>query len=133
VTSYLLDTNAVSDLIANQSSVIRHLAEHLATDDQVGLCRPVHYEILRGLFWRGATSKIHTYTQRIIPLLTWIELTDLDWEEAARLWADARRRGRQLGDPDLLLAAIAHKETMVLVSSDADFDTFSVTREDWRI
>lgn len=118
MTLYLLDTNAISDLIVNQPNVVRRLAEHLTASDPLGLCRPVHYEILRGLLWRGASGKVRTFTRRVIPLLSWIELTTADWEEAARLWANARRRGKQLGDPDLLLAAVALRLGAILVSSD---------------
>lgn len=133
MTLYLLDTNVISDMIASQPTVIRRVAERLAAGDPLGLCRPVHYEILRGLFWRNAPGKLRAYTRRVIPIMTWTELTDPDWEEAARLWADARRRGRQLGDPDLLLAALARRAGAILVSSDSDFDAFSVPRENWRL
>ncbi len=132
MTAYLLDTNALSDLIASQPKIIRQTAEHLANGDLLGLCRPVHYEILRGLFWRGATAKLRIYRQRIIPLLNWTETVDLDWEEAARLWAQTRSSGKQLSDPDLFLAAIASRTGAILVSTDADFDALLLQREDWR-
>ena len=133
MTLYLLDTNVISDLIINNRRAVRRAAEHLVAGDDLGLCRPVHFEILRGLLWRSATGKLQTYRQRIVPLLTWVEMAEFDWEQAAQLWADSRRRGKQLGDPDLLLAALVGRERAILVSSDADFDRLPVTREDWRI
>src|SRR5690348_12150110 len=98
----------------------------------LGLCRPIDYEILRGLFWRGATAKLAVYRYEVVPLTVWIEMAEPDWEEAAHLWADARRRGKQLGDPDLFLAALSRRLNAVVVSSDSDFDALNVRREDWR-
>ena len=133
MTLYLLDTNAVSDMIALQPLVARHISDRLAAGDTLGLCRPVHYEVLRGLLWRNAAGKLHIYQRRVVPLLIWVEMIQVDWDQAARFWAEARRRGRQLGDPDLFLAALTHREGAILVSSDTDFDALPVRREDWRV
>src|SRR5712692_7238927 len=104
MTLYLLDTTAVSDLIIYHPQVSQHAAERLVSGDSLGLCKPIHYEILRGLLWRSATSKFGVYTRRVVPIMVWTEMIDVDWDGAARLWADARRNGKQLGDPDLFLA-----------------------------
>jgi predicted nucleic acid-binding protein len=116
VTVYLLDTNAVSDLITYHEKVQRVAAQHLIAGDSLGLCRPIHYEILRGISWRGATSKLSVYRQEVIPMMQWIDLIDSDWEDAAHLWADARRKGRQLGDPDILLATLSRRLRAIMVS-----------------
>jgi predicted nucleic acid-binding protein len=133
LTLYILDTNAISDLIINHAQVSRHAAERLVAGDTLGLCRPIHYEILRGLLWRNAMNKLRVYTLRIVPIMTWIEMTNSDWDEAARLWAAARQQGKQLGDPDLFLAALSQRVGAVIVSSDADYDAFPGPREDWRV
>lgn len=133
MTLYLLDTNAISDLITEHAQVSDQVSEHLEAGDSLGLCRPIHYEILRGLFWRGATTKLQVYLRRVVPLMQWIELADSDWEAAAHLWADARRKGRQLGDPDILLATLSRRLEAVVVSSDTDYDALPIIREDWRI
>ena len=88
---------------------------------------------MRGLLWRNATKKLFVYQQRIVPLLIWIDMYNADWEQAAYFWADARQRGKQLSDPDLLLAAVAHREKAIVVSSDGDFDALSIQSENWRL
>ena len=118
--------------MTNHTQVTQHAAKRLAEGDVLGLCRPVHYEILRGLLWRGADSKLSVYIHRVVPIMTWIELDPIDWEQAAQFWAEARRNGKQLGDPDLLLAALARRVGATLVSSDTDFKSLSVRYEDWR-
>jgi predicted nucleic acid-binding protein len=129
---YVLDTNAVSDLIDLHPSVRARTIQRVNTGGQLMICRPVYYEVLRGLLWRNATTKLRYFRMILLPLLTRVELKDEDWEEAAKLWASARSRGRQLGDPDLLVAALAIRLNAVVVSADADFDALPVTRENWR-
>jgi predicted nucleic acid-binding protein len=130
---YLLDTNAISDLMEHHPKVRRQAAEHINAGHQLTLCRPVYYEIMRALLWRGATRQIDNLVQSILPLFVWSNLEDRDWEQAAQFWADARRVGRQLGDPDLLLASLTYRLNAVLVSADADFDALPIHRADWRI
>lgn len=76
--------------------------------------------------WRSATSKIARLQNRLVPLFSWVPLIDDDWQQAARFWAEARRKGRQFGDPDLLLAALAHRLGGIVVSNDGDFDALPV-------
>src|SRR4051812_41861063 len=106
---YLLDTNAISDLMINNLEMQRHVAEHIVAGDTLGLCRPIYFELLRGILWQNSLSKRRILNRHISEIFKWIELEDSDWEQAARFWADARRNGKQLGDPDLLLAALAYR------------------------
>ncbi len=130
--NYLLDSNAISDLMERHPQVARHSVLHINAGDDLVISRPVYYEVLRGLLWRNAPRRLQTLRQAILPLFVWIELEDGDWEQAAQFWADARRKGRQLGDPDLLLAALTYRLNGVLVSADADFEALPIRREDWR-
>src|SRR5260221_12926973 len=102
---YLLDANAVSDMITYHPQVSHHIAQSLAALSTLGLCKPIYYEILRGLYWRNASGKLRILNDEVLPLLKWIELEDSDWQQSAQFWADARNKGRQISDPDLFLAA----------------------------
>jgi predicted nucleic acid-binding protein len=79
------------------------------------------------------SGKLRDLQRSILPLFTWEDLEDLDWEQAARFWAEARRKGQQLGNPDLLLAALASRQNAVIVSVDTDYDALPIRREDWRV
>lgn len=129
---YLLDTNTLSHFMSRQTPVVRTVTDRLAKDHTLGICRPVYYEILRGLFWRKASAKLQVFLEDIVPLFTPFALDDSDWETAARFWADSRSKGKQISDPDLLLAALTYRLGAILVSSDADFNALPITREDWR-
>jgi predicted nucleic acid-binding protein len=73
------------------------------------------------------------YEQQIRPLFQWVSMEDIDWEQAAKFWADSRRKGRQFSEVDLLIAAVAVRLNAVIISDDNDFDALPVKRENWRI
>jgi tRNA(fMet)-specific endonuclease VapC len=129
---YLLDTNTVSDFMKRYPEVRKQSVAHVNHGDQLAICRPIYYEVLRGLLWRDARLQLKEFQNEIRPLFQWIELEDTDWEQAAQFWADARRNGKQIGDPDLLLAAMAYRLNAIVVSADADFDALPIRRENWR-
>jgi predicted nucleic acid-binding protein len=125
---YLLDTNVISDYL-NQVFDLERFNRAIAAGDRVCLCHPVYYESLRGLLKAKSTRKLDVFHSRLIPMLEWVEMRSSDWEQAARLWADAVSRGKQLSDVDLLIASIALRQNAIIVSSDADFDAFPIKRE----
>lgn len=129
---YILDTNAITDRINGQIAVTRRLTQVGQARNILGLCWPVHYEVLRGLLKVNATAKMQVFTEKLIPLLDAIDMEPADWLQAARWWADMRNRGRQLSDIDLLVAAIAKRLGGIVVSADTDFDALGIQREDWR-
>lgn len=132
MTLLLLDTNAISDLLVPMPDARRWAIGRRRLGDQLGICPPVYYEVLRGLLWRDAMAKLHSIRTGVVPLLHQVTIADEDWEQAARFWASARAAGKQLGDPDLLLAAIAYRLQATIVSADHDFAILPITRLDWR-
>ncbi len=131
MTLLLLDTNVISDLLAPQADARSQAIAHHEAGDSLLICQSVYYEVLRGLLWRNATAKLDMLNKRVLPLFEWTELLDVDWQQAARFWADARLKGKQIGDPDLLLAALTYRLKATLVSNDNDFDALPIKRETW--
>jgi len=130
--TYVLDTNVISDALRQNERVRSQLRRSVVEENTVCLCQPVYYELLRGLLKANAVTKLSVLQDEIRPLVTWIPLTDADWEQAARFWAEATGKGRQFSDVDLLIAAVAARLNGILVSADDDFDALPITREDWR-
>lgn len=129
---YLLDTNAITDWLEANKEIDNHLQMAFERGDTVSLCPPIHYEIERGLLSKNLTRKLRVYRAVIAPRLEWFSLTDADWIQATQFWVNARQKGRQIADIDVLLAAVAHRLNAVIVSSDADFDALPIKRENWR-
>ncbi|MBN1966797.1 MAG: PIN domain-containing protein [Anaerolineae bacterium] len=129
---FLLDTNTVSDLLRRNPHVTQQRDQCLRAGHQLGLCPPVHYEVVRGLLKIEAASQLSRFQSQFVPLHDWFPLTDVDWQQAARYWAGTMRMGRQLSTTDLLLAALAQRLNATIVSSDNDFDALPVARINWR-
>lgn len=129
---YLLDTNVISDLLKRNPVVYSHLQAARAGGDILSICQPVYYEIIRGLIWAGASAKLRILKEEFLPTIRWTLLMDDDWTQAAQYWAATVAAGRQLGDMDLLLAAIALRLNAVIVTSDQDFDALPIRRTNWR-
>ncbi len=132
MTIFLIDSNTIADFLSRQSTTLHHMQMSIAQGDMLGLCRPVHYEVLRGLLWRDAPAKRRQFDRSIGLFFSWIELTEEDWIQAARFYATTRKSGKQLADTDLLLAAIAQRLGATIVSSDKDFDVLPIHRITWR-
>ena|SRR5579859_5409308 len=130
---FLIDSNTIADFLSRQTRTLHQIQMHILNKDVLGLCCPVHYEVLRGLLWRNAPVKMDLFNRSIGLFFSWIELVNEDWEQAARFYAQTRVAGRQFADTDLLLSAIAHRLDGIIVSSDQDFDVLPVKRIDWRI
>ncbi len=96
------------------------------------LCKPVHYEVRRGLLHSVSTRKTQMYETQVRPLFQWLSMEDADWEQAARFWAEARRTGKQFSDVDLFIAALAARLDAIIISADDDYDALPVRRENWR-
>ncbi len=105
---YLLDTNLISDLLKRDIHIRNQIQQYLEQGDTLAICRPVYYELMRGLLWTKANTKQTVLHNDLIPQFQWLPLHDDDWTQAARFWADAVSKGKQLADVDLLLAAVAY-------------------------
>ena len=132
MTTFLIDSNTIADFLSRQEETLQRLNSALAVGDILHLCRPVHYEVLRGLLWRDAFAKHRQFERSIGLFFSWVELIDEDWIQAARFYAKTRNAGKQLADTDLLLAALAYRLDVAIISSDQDFDVLPINRTSWR-
>ena len=114
MTLFLIDSNTIADFVSRQENTLHQIKIAKTQGDTLGLCRPVHYEVLRGFLWRN-----------------WVELAETDWVQAAQFYATARTAGKQLADTDLFLAAVAHRLNITIVSNDEDFNALPVKRISW--
>lgn len=128
---YVLDTNIISQLRPGQNPTLwAQMETH--KDDTLCLCEPVIFEVERGYHHRQATRQLMTFREMLIPLFSVVTPRLLDWRVAAKLWGDARRRGYQFSDVDVVLAAITLRLDGVLVTDDGDFDYLPLVQtENW--
>ena len=92
-TVYVLDTNIISSLRPGRNpGLFRHLAQH--QDQTLCLCEPIIFEVERGFEHRQAPQQLAHFQEKVLPLFVVVPAQLVDWRVAAKLWSDARRRGR---------------------------------------
>jgi len=128
---YLLDTNVLADFL-NQKLPLTKLTQIIQQGNRVCICRPVHYETMRGLTKVPSPRKLQVFNSQLLPMLEWVELRNADWEQATQYWAATTGSGKQLNDMDLLIGAIAVRLGAIVVTADDDFNALPIRRENWR-
>jgi tRNA(fMet)-specific endonuclease VapC len=114
----LLDTSTLSDVMRGQNSPVEAVAAaYLAQHGQFTLSILTRYEILRGLYARGASQQVQRFEaqcqrSRILPL------SDEIIVRAATLYGELHRRGQLISDADLLIAATALTHGLQLVTEN---------------
>lgn len=130
--SYLLDTNIITAILKNNSSVIENFRAALRSDIPIYISCITHYEIKRGLLYVSASRKLLDF-EGLLLSVDILMLDDLEIiETASRIHADLRRRGRPIQDADILIAATAIVHSLTVVSNDADLQNVqSLNLENW--
>jgi predicted nucleic acid-binding protein len=82
---YLLDTNVLADFL-NQKLSLTTLTQIIQQGERVCICRPVHYETIRGLTKVPSPRKLQVFNSQLLPMLEWVELRNADWELATQYW-----------------------------------------------
>jgi len=131
--SYLLDTNIVSAIIKNDERVNIKYREILSEDASLSISGITYYEVKRGLLYANATKKLATFDRlrQVISILPVFSELDI-LEKASEIHADLKRRGRPIQDADILIAATAIVNHLILVSNDTDMRRVAgVAIENW--
>ena len=114
----LLDTDTLSEIIKGRDSLVyRRAQDYLAMFGVFSFSLITRYEILRGLKAKNATARIVVFDRQcqashVLPL------TDEVVVRAADLYADLRARGQLISDADLLIAATALVQDLVLITNN---------------
>jgi predicted nucleic acid-binding protein len=92
----------------------------------------VYYQVYRGLLHQDSKKQLSIFLS-YITTYTWSEFDSADWDKAAQLWAELRRRGEQTEDADLLIGVYAlQRGAIVVTDNEKDFLRLGVSIENWR-
>ena len=121
--TYLLDTNAISDLIRGAAGIESWLSS-AGQDDRVVTCTIVRGEVLFGIVRLPESKRRRGLEERARPLLGSLPCEPIP-ERAGDFYATVemarRRAGLALDDNDLWIAATALALSATLVGRDTDF------------
>ncbi|PDW02268.1 type II toxin-antitoxin system VapC family toxin [Candidatus Viridilinea mediisalina] len=133
MTAYLLDTNHASSLVTPGHALILRMQYQQSLGDTFSICVPVLAEVLFGI---GIAPRAE---QNLALWEPWEQSMEChvpdaaDARRAADLQISLRRRGRQLATVDALIAIIALRYDLVLLTTDNDFKAVpDLRQESWR-
>lgn len=133
---YLLDTNAVSDLVSAVPAV-RENFQRAANEGRILACPIVIAEIRFGLERLPPGVRKDQLREKVSRTLERLELVVIDGQVASayvQIRLERTAAGRPMIDNDLWIAATAKAAGLVLVTRDRDFrDIDGLTVADWTI
>jgi tRNA(fMet)-specific endonuclease VapC len=121
VANYLLDTNHASPRVTLSHPLRRRILQSLNDIDNFATCVPVVTETLFGIALLPRANQNLAEWRRLKPLLLCYIPDETDAEFAAELQVSLRRRGWQLETVDALIASVALRYNLILLTTDQDF------------
>jgi tRNA(fMet)-specific endonuclease VapC len=115
----LLDTDILSEFLRGNSKVAAKVDEHLEEYGLVNLSIITYYEILNGLLYKDAKKQLKKFTD-FVELNKVIPMTMRTAKIAAEIFADLRKKGREIGHTDTLIAGIAIANDLQLITNNTD-------------
>jgi tRNA(fMet)-specific endonuclease VapC len=115
----LLDTDVLSFYLKGIEAVRKNVEEYLFSGnfDQLTFSEITYYEVKAGLEYKQAKkqlSKFEDFTSRC----KIVKLTKSSLDISANRYGQLRRKGVEIGTPDLLIAGIAIGNDLVLVTNN---------------
>ena len=132
MTNYLLDTNHASPLVTRDHPLRNQVSNALQRGDTFALAAANLAEVLYGIaaLPRAAQNKLEWDWLRSSLWVYAIEEQDAVASAERRI--HLRRRGRQIGAIDAMLAAIALRYGLTLLTTDSDFAVVpGLPQENW--
>lgn len=112
-----LDTNIITAFLKNDLNVLTKVSEYLDAFDCLSINIISYYEILRGLIDLGNRKKLKEFDE-FIEENELISIRKGTIQKAAEIYAYLKKRGNLIEDADILIAAIALVENLVLVTDN---------------
>lgn len=118
---YLLDTNHLSPFVTLDHPLRQILIDRLQQGDTFSIAAPALAEFLFGIQTIPRAILNVQEWQKFHNAFNYYDIQRKDAEQAAILQLELRRRGRQLHTVDALIAAVALRYQLTLLTTDKDF------------
>lgn len=132
MSNYLLDTNPMSPLVTLEHPLRARVLQQLTQGDTFAVSVPSITELLFGIGTLPRAAQNRSEWDRLRPNFDVYAPDEMDAQEAADLQIALRRRGRQLETVDALIAALALRYDLILLTTDRDFEALpDLPQENW--
>jgi tRNA(fMet)-specific endonuclease VapC len=113
----LIDTDILSEFLRGNSKVAERVDEHLRKYGAVNISIITYYEILNGLLYKDAKKQLKKFIE-FVELNKVYPLTMKSVEISAKISADLRHKGKEIGHTDSLIAGIAIANELQLITNN---------------
>ncbi len=128
---YLLDTNHISPLVTIGHPLRERILRCLETGDTFSIAVPALTEMLFGISLLSRARQNLQEWERIKFSFNYYGIDQANAEQAARLQVALRRQGWQLATVDALIATVALRNGLTLLTTDRDFAILEIKQENW--
>ncbi len=130
---YLLDTNHISPLVTLSHPLREHILTQLDDDKSFSIATPALSEFFFGIITLPQAKRNRAEWEHLKSRFNYYGIDRSDAEEAAELRLTLRQQGWQLAAVDALIAVIALRYELVLLTTDNDFRVVpNLKTENWR-
>jgi len=131
----IIDTNIFSELFKKNKKVLKELYLTISgKKHKIYISPVVYYETMRFLELNNYNDLIDKF-QYYIKIMTWIDFTKEDWENAIGLWKKLtiKHIETKSQDADILIAAQAKRiGAGVITNNVSDFKEMDIECESWK-
>lgn len=132
MTNYLLDTNHLSPLVTIGHPLRQKVQQNLIDGHTFAIPAPVITEFLFGIGLLPRAEQNMMIWQELRDRFNYYGIDRDDAERAAQLRLELRRRGWQLAAIDSLVACVALRYDLTLLTVDKDFSAIpGLAQENW--
>ena len=132
--TFLLDTNHLSPLVTIGHRLRERVLAQIEQGTEFAVCVPVVTETLVGISLLPRALQNRSAWMSLRPLFPCFPLDAADADIAAELVVDLRKRGWQLETMDALIATIALRHDLILLTTDQDFKGIpQLQTENWLV
>jgi tRNA(fMet)-specific endonuclease VapC len=117
----ILDTNALVALLKGVSEANEAFRRLEESNDEPSTTIISAYELLRGAYVSSNPEKNLAEVQELLSNMQILDLTLQACEEAAKIYRELRKKGRLIGENDVLIAGIVKASAGTLLTRDTHF------------
>ena len=129
---YLVDTNHLSPLVTYGHPLRERVLIQLNQGNEFAIPAPVLTEFLFGILLVPRAKANQMEWERLRDAFGYYAIGREEAEEAAALQIALRLQGRQLATVDALIATLAVRNGLILLTTDRDFEPIrQLQRENW--
>ncbi len=115
----IIDTDILSEFLRGNEKVIIKLDEYLNEFNFISISIITYYEILNGLLYKDAKKQMERF-EEFVSLNKVAPLTIRTVKISAKIQAELRKKGTEIGHTDTLIAGIAMASGFQLITNNTN-------------